>query len=225
MAVYDRIKAPIDSGGAGSFIYISATGSEGFRSPNAIIATSSNNPVSYLIEANGQWEIGSGYLSSSNGFFRRDDVLLNSLGTTDEIDSTGGEISLVLTAGEMANYFSSNTTASFDKSYIESFTERNNVSGTLGFNPIEHGNAQYIKPNGNITLNGFDGGIPTGMSVVMVIDMRYGSYIVTFNGSGVTFIGGEAPTFAEGKKHVVVFFNAQDESFFRYSVAYVGALQ
>ena len=224
MAVYDRIKAPIDNGGASDFIYISATGSEGFRSPNAIVSTGTDELVSYLIEANGQWEIGSGSLINTNGYFYRRYVLLNSLGTTDHIDSTGGEISFVLTAGEMANYFSSSATASFDKSYIESFTKRSNVSGTLGFNPIEHGNVQSIRPNGNITLNGYDEGLPTGMSVVMVIDMRFGSYIVTFNGGGLTFIGGEAPTFSEGSKHVIVLFNAQDDPYFRYTVAYVGRL-
>lgn len=224
MAVYDRIKAPITSGETGTFIYISDTGSEGFRSPNAIVPTGSDNMVSYLIEANGQWEIGSGYLYNDSGFFRRSTVLSNSLGTTSKIDATGGEISFVLTAGEMANYFSSSTTASFDKSYIESFTNRNNVSGVIGFNPIEHGNAQAIRPNGNITLDGYDAGLPTGMSVVMVIDMRFGSYIVTFDGSSVTFVGGEAPTFSTGNRHVVVLFNSQNDSYYRYSVAYVGIL-
>jgi len=226
MPVYDRIKAPIISGATGTFINISSTGSDGFRSPNAIIDYGSSNRVPYLIEANGQWEIGSGYKTSfspANGSFYRVQVLSNSLGTTSKIDSTDGDFSIVLTADEISGYGTGNTPF-FEKSYTEKQSNRT-VSGTVSVDPIIHGNIQDIRPTGNITIDGFqDDGIPEGRNVVLLIDQVSAAYIVTWNGSGIQWINGSAPTLGVGFKHLIVLFNMESSSGFRYSGAYVGQL-
>lgn len=226
MPVYDRIKAPIVSGATSTFINISSTGSDGFRSPNAIISSGSSNSVPYLIEANGEWEIGRGYKSSSSpssGSFIRSQVFSNSLGTTSRIDSTDGDFSIVLTADEVSGYGTGNTPF-FEKSYTEKQSSRN-VSGTVSVDPIIHGNIQDIRPTANITIDGFeDDGIPEGRNVVLLIDQVSAAYIVAWNGSGIQWVNGSAPTLGVGFKHLIILFNLESASGYRYSGAYVGQL-
>ena len=227
MPVYDRIKAPIVSGATSSIISISGIGSDGFRSPNGIIASGATNIIPYLIEANGEWEIGQGYKtspSSGSGSFLRQTVFSNSLGTTALIDSTDGDFSIVLTQNEMSNYSNADTPY-FEKAYTEKQSSRTNNSGTISIDPTIHGNIQYLRPAGNITIDGFaDGGVPEGRNVVLLIDQVAAAYTVTWSGSGIEWISGVAPTLGVGAKHVIVVFNLETSSGYRYDAAYVGQL-